>query len=115
MGWVSGHRPPSEPEAFFVWQVAIDVGARGKGLARRMISALLARPAQHGVTALITTVTEDNQASWALFSGLARDWNVPLTRRALFERDTHFAGVHATEYQARIGPLDFTKIHQNLG
>ena len=23
----------------------------------------------------------------------------------MFERDTHFAGAHATEWQARIGPL----------
>lgn len=115
VGWVSGHRPPSEPEALFIWQVAIDVKARGKGLASQMISALLARPAQRDVTYLITTVTDDNHASWALFGGLARGWNAPLARSALFERDTHFGGAHATEYQARIGPLDFTKMHKRLG
>lgn len=115
MGWVSGHRPPSEPGAFFVWQVAIAGEARGQGLASRMVSALLSRPAQQGVITLIATVTEDNQASLALFSGLARDWNAPFTRSALFERDTHFAGAHATEYQVRIGPLDLTKLHRNLG
>ncbi|KMS62836.1 proteinase inhibitor I4 serpin [Sphingobium baderi LL03] len=104
-GWVSGYRPPSDPESFFVWQVAVSPAARGHGLAGRMIEALLDRPAAAGVTHLITTVTEDNRASWALFEGLARRWNAPLAKSALFERETHFAGAHATEWQARIGPL----------
>jgi L-2,4-diaminobutyric acid acetyltransferase len=76
---------------------------------------LLGRPAQLVVTNLITTVTVDNLESWALFRGLARDWSTALTRSALFERDAHFGGAHATEYQARIGPLDFTKMHEKLG
>lgn len=105
VGWVSGHRPPSEPAAFFVWQVAVSSAARGQKLASRMIEHLLARPAQAGVTHLITTVTDGNAASWALFNGLARNWDAPLERSALFEHDAHFAGAHDTEYQARIGPL----------
>ncbi len=104
-GWVSGHRPPSDPNAFFVWQVAVATEARGQKLAGRMIEALLARSAQRGVTHLITTVTDDNIASWALFNGLARKWDAPMERSALFERDAHFAGAHATEFQARIGPI----------
>ncbi|SNS32287.1 diaminobutyrate acetyltransferase [Sphingopyxis indica] len=105
VGWVSGHRPPSNPDDFFVWQVAVSSAARGQRLASRMIDHLLGRPEQAGVTHLITTVTDDNAASWALFNGLARDWNAPLERSTLFERDAHFAGAHDTEYQARIGPL----------
>lgn len=105
MGWVSGYRPPSASEDFFVWQVAVAMAARGQGLAGRMIEALLARPENADVTHLTTTVTNDNRASWALFEGLARKWQVPLRKSARFERDKHFAGAHATEWQARIGPL----------
>lgn len=115
VGWVSGHRPPSDPGAFFVWQVAVAAEGRGKGLAGRMIRALLARPAQRDATWLTTTVTDDNDASWALFRGLARDWDAPLERSVLFDRDVHFAGAHATEYQARIGPLDHRKIQTEQG
>ena len=71
-----------------------------------MIDHLLARPAQSGVTHLTTTVTADNDASWALFRSLARDHGADLERTVLFERETHFAGAHATEFQARIGPLN---------
>lgn len=105
VGWVSGYRPLSAQENFFVWQVAVAAEARGQGLAGRMIEALLARSTSAGVTHLITTVTDDNRASWALFESLARKWRVPLHKSARFERDAHFAGRHATEWQARIGPL----------
>ncbi|BAK65479.1 L-2,4-diaminobutyric acid acetyltransferase [Sphingobium sp. SYK-6] len=105
VGWVSGHRPPSDPASFFVWQVAVGAQARGLGLAGRMIEALLDRPQAAGVTSLITTVTADNRASWALFESLSRRWSAPLEKSVLFDRDIHFAGAHATEWQARIGPL----------
>lgn len=105
LGWVSGYRPPTEPDSFFVWQVAVAEAARGQRLARRMIDALLERPFASGVTHLITTVTDDNAPSWALFNGLARTWGVPLTRGVLFECVDHFDGAHATEWLARIGPL----------
>lgn len=79
--------------------------ARGARLGHRMIEALLARPAARGVTQLITTVTADNRPSWALFEGLARTWGAALTKNALFERETHFAGANDTEWQACISPL----------
>jgi diaminobutyrate acetyltransferase len=104
-GWVSGYRPPSEPDVFFVWQVAVASQARGQRLAGRMIAALLKRRAAHGVTHLITTVTADNRASRAMFEGLARTWSAPLAEEPLFDRETHFAGAHATEWQLRIGPI----------
>lgn len=107
VGWVSGYRPPVAPENFFVWQVAVSSAARGQGLARRMIEALLARSEQAGVTHLTTTITDDNRASWALFQGLARRWDAPIEKTARFDEHTHFAGAHATEWQARIGPLSF--------
>ena len=115
IGWVSGHRPPSDPQGFFVWQVAVAAEGRGQGLAGRMIKALLARPAQRGVTHLLTTVTDDNQASWALFRGLARDWGATLDRSALFECEAHFAGAHDTEFQARIGPLNDKILQKEQG
>lgn len=105
VGWVSGYRPPAAPHQFFVWQVAVADAARGQGLARRMIAALFARPAVRSATHLITTVTADNAASWALFESLARDWGATLERSCLFDRDVHFAGAHASEWQASIGPL----------
>jgi L-2,4-diaminobutyric acid acetyltransferase len=105
VGWISAYRPPSAPHQIFVWQVAVDAAARGMGLGTRMLDALLARPSVRGVTHLATTVTQDNSASWAMFTRFAKKHGLTLTKAPLFEREAHFAGAHDTEWQATIGPL----------
>lgn len=105
IGWISGYRPPAMPGYFFIWQVAVAPDARGEGLGRQMILGLLGRHSADDVTHLITTVTPDNHASWALFTGFARHVGADFTKAPLFDRETHFAGAHETEWQATIGPF----------
>lgn len=105
VGWISAYRPPIAPDCLFIWQVAVHSAARGEGLALRMLDALLARPAAAGATTLTTTITPDNAASWALFQALARRIGATLTKAPRFEQEAHFAGAHATEWEARIFPL----------
>ena len=105
VGWISGYRPPSAPDRFFVWQVAVAASARGEGLALRMLDALLDRPAVKGATALVTTITGSNAASWALFEAFARRHGATLARAPRFDREAHLAGAHETEWEARIAPL----------
>lgn len=104
-GWISGYRPPASPEEFFIWQVAVHADARGTGLGGRMLDALISRPSAAGVTTLVTTITESNDASWALFGSFARRHHARLSRRPHFERDAHFAGAHETEHLVSIGPV----------
>lgn len=105
VGWISGHRPSGAPDQLFIWQVAVDPTARGLGLAGRMLDTLLMRPAAKGARVLTTTITLENAASWALFGAFARRHGLGLTKAPLFERETHFAGAHDTEWLATIGPL----------
>lgn len=105
VGWISAHRPQTAPDQIFVWQVAVDVSARGTGLAGRMLDYLVQRPSARDALTLTTTITEDNEASWALFRAFARRRGADLTRTLLFDRDAHFGGAHPTEWQAAIGPL----------
>lgn len=114
LGWISAYRPPSEPECIFVWQVAVHADARGHGLGGRMIEALVERPAVADATTLITTVTEENAASWAMFGGFARRNGMTLTKAPKFEREAHFAGAHDTEWQASIGPLSAASARRNI-
>jgi len=108
VGWISGYRLPKESSRYFLWQVAVASSARGESLASRMIDALLTRPSMQGVQTLITTVTRDNDASWSLFRSLAKRHGASLGESLCFDRDTHFAGNHASEWQAEIGPLNTT-------
>lgn len=105
IGWISGYRLPSDPARFFVWQVAVHADARGEGLARKMLDALLGRPVNAAAKYVLTTVTEANDASWALFESFARSRDARLIKTPLFEKHLHFAGKHETEWQAEIGPF----------
>ena len=79
--------------------------ARGLGLGGRMLDELMVRPAARGVCGLITTVTETNDASWAMFASFARRRGVAFSKRVMFERDRHFAGAHDTEFLVSVGPF----------
>lgn len=100
-GWVSGHMIPDTNE-IFVWQVAVDPAARGLGLGKRMLIELIEREACADATALKTTITRDNDASWALFKSFARHIGGSLDDEPHFERDAHFEGQHATEHMVTI-------------
>lgn len=99
MGWMSGHLLPAEPETLFIWQAAVSEKARGAGLARRMLAELIDRT---GARQIKTTITKDNDASWALFTRFAKARDAALESEAYFERDAHFGGRHATEYLVTI-------------
>lgn len=101
VGWISGHMIPNE-DALFVWQVAVSPKARGLGLGRRMLEHLIGRDACAEASQLNTTITKDNDASWALFRSFAREVGGELTDEAHYRRDQHFDGRHATEHMVTI-------------
>ncbi|WP_370592243.1 diaminobutyrate acetyltransferase [Reinekea sp. G2M2-21] len=106
VGFISGYVQPEQPDTLFVWQVAIDDSARGQGLATQMLEHLLARPNLTGIRYLETTITDDNQASWALFTRFAERRQVELSRSAYLDTMTHFNGEHDSERLVRIGPFN---------
>ncbi|WP_188150054.1 diaminobutyrate acetyltransferase [Teredinibacter waterburyi] len=95
----------AEEETLFVWQVAVAAEARGEGLASRMLQRLIQMPACKNVAYIETTITEDNQASWALFRRFSEQHSITLTSAPLFDSEIHFEGEHATEHCVRLGPL----------
>lgn len=105
VGFVSAYRPPGRSDVIFVWQVAVEAALRGRRLARRMLRALLQRPALHGCRYLETTVSPSNVASRRVFEALARELGAPLAVAALFDA-RHFGGeAHEPETLLRIGPF----------
>ncbi len=104
-GWISGYRPPSDPQAMFVWQVAVHERARGCGLGVAMLDALFHQPAVVDATRLLTSVTPSNQASRRMFDRFARLYDAEAVARPWFDRTRHFAGCHESEELIAIGPL----------
>jgi L-2,4-diaminobutyric acid acetyltransferase len=104
VGFVAAYRPPSDPDAVFVWQVGVHPSARGQGLGRRLLDAVLQRPGSRGARFLTATVAPSNAASRRLFQGFARRRGAPFTWSDGYAAHL-FAGGHEPEPLIRIGPM----------
>lgn len=103
VGFVSGYVRPDSPGTLMVWQVAVDADQRGHGLAERMLDHLAAEVPD--VTMLETTITDDNEASRALFARFARTRDAQHEETDLFVK-AHFPDEgHDPEVLHRIGPF----------
>jgi len=114
VGFISGYIPPKQPNTLFVWQVAVDAKARGLGLASRMLAELLERNDCDNVQYIETTITPDNDASWALFRRFADKRRYRTETFILFDSRVHFSGAHKDEHLLRIGPFNRTPVEETL-
>ncbi len=97
VGWISAYVMPNDPETLFVWQVAVSEKARGRGLGALMLQSIMQREACEGVTRLQTTITADNDASWALFRKFAKLQDSGLDIQPYYTQALHFQDRHKTE------------------
>ncbi len=97
VGWVSAYVMPNAPDTLFVWQVAVTEAARGRGLGKMMLQSILQRSQCDAVTRLQTTITADNEASWALFRRFAKFQDSQLEIQPYYTQALHFQQRHKTE------------------
>ena len=110
LGCLTGYRRPDAPEVLFIWQVAVHADARGKGLARRMLDAVINLPAARDTRWVETTISPSNAASRRLFERWAASHGMDLESSPYLEPH-HFPAAgkpgsgHEAEHLFRIGPL----------
>lgn len=102
IGWVSAYVMPKDPETLFVWQVAVSEKARGLGLGTKMLQEILNREVCDDVTRVQTTITADNDASWALFRKFSKITGARLDAQAYYTQALHFQNRHKTEHMVTI-------------
>lgn len=105
IGSITGYRIPERADTLFIWQVAVHPQARGQGMGLRMLRALMTRPSLANIRFIETTITEDNNASWRLFTKFANECSAEMQRSMMFEKTQHFDGQHDSEQLLRIGPF----------
>ena len=109
VGFVTGYRPPEQPDVVFVWQIGIAKSARRQGLAKRLLHSLVSVPACEEVRFLQATVTPSNVASRRLFESFAEDLDVPCRIRQGFTAEMFDRGGSAEEHEDEelfcIGPF----------
>ena len=103
-GFISGYLTPEREDTLFIWQVAVAEEARGAGLASRMIENIINRDHKNQIKYIQTTITESNQASWALFRAVASKLKAELSSEVVFDKEKHFCGEHDSEILVTIGP-----------
>lgn len=110
-GFISAYCPPDKPHTVFVWQVGVAAAGRGRGIATRMLCAILRREACAHIRYLDTTISPSNEASMALFRGLARKLGTNVSENELFAADLFGAGGgHEPEILFRVGPFEANQI-----
>ncbi|WP_404819345.1 diaminobutyrate acetyltransferase [Streptomyces marincola] len=106
VGFITGYTRPQAPSTLLVWQVAVDGGQRGRGLAAAMLDALARRTGRElGVNMIETTVTPDNTASNRLFASFAARHDAAVEREVLFDAGVFPERGHQPEVLYRIGPI----------
>ncbi|TWT34883.1 diaminobutyrate acetyltransferase [Blastopirellula retiformator] len=103
VGFATGFRPPKRPDSLFVWQVLVAPAARGKKLAKRMLSYLVRHG--DGVQFVEATITPSNAASRALFASLASQLRASIGYTRCFETTDFGASGHEAEELVRVGPI----------
>ncbi|MEE1930596.1 diaminobutyrate acetyltransferase [Streptomyces sp. TRM 70351] len=106
VGFITGYIRPQAPRTLLVWQVAVDHGQRGRGLAGAMLDGLASRVAEElGADRVETTVTPDNAPSNRLFTSFAERHGAELKREVLFDGEAFPGDGHEPEVLYRIGPV----------
>lgn len=105
VGFISGFIQPNNPNALFVWQVAVDASQQGKGLASRMLQMILHRESCRNIRYLEATVSPSNKASQALFQKLARDLKTKCHVSEFFTESQFPGKGHEEELLFKIGPF----------
>jgi len=105
VGLITGFISPDREDTLFVWQIGVVPDEQGRGLGRRMLRALLARPACAAVRYLEATVATSNTASAAMFRAFARDIRARCRLARGFEEELFPGEGHEAERLFRIGPF----------
>lgn len=104
VGFVAAYRPPSDPDALFVWQVAVDESQRRTGLGGALLDAAIHTSGGGDARFLSASVTPSNGPSMRLFRSFATRQGGAFEIGPWLEPE-HFPVEHEAEQLVRIGPL----------
>jgi L-2,4-diaminobutyric acid acetyltransferase len=106
VGFVTAYIPPESRNTLFVWQIAVNKSAQGKGLAKKMLVFAFKNAANNPLAFLEATITPSNTASIHLFSSVAQAFDAPFDfSETYFSEEDFGTGAHEPETLVRIGPI----------
>lgn len=97
---------PEKRDTLFVWQLAVDAGLRGKGVAKKMLRHLLSRHNLKRIRYVEATVNPSNDAARALFKSLGKDCACSVDEELIFHASMFGNESHEQESLIRVGPIN---------
>lgn len=110
VGYISAYIPPQKEDTLFIWQVAVQNRMRSRGVAKKMIINILRREEMQEVKFIETTVSPENDASRALFNGVASHLGTHFSESAFFTRELFADSGHPEEFKLKIGPFSLKRL-----
>ena len=104
-GMVTAYPLPADPQRLFVWQVGVRDAFQGRGIARGMLEYILGREECAAVRYIETTIAPDNEASEALFSRIAANFNAAIDVKEIYKDELFPDAEHQIERLFVIGPI----------
>lgn len=95
IGFISAFKSTKERHRLFVWQVAVDVRARGKKLATKMLDFIIRNNPE--ITEIETTINPSNKASFRLFESFVETKGGGLVDESIFLDESSFEEAHESE------------------
>lgn len=103
-GYVIAYAPPKQPDTLFVWQVGVAVEHQGKGLGKKLLTALVKAVEPDFLEA---TIAPGNQPSVNLFKSVARGFGAEHFFGAQpFFGTEDLGSDEEAEHLMRIGPFN---------
>jgi L-2,4-diaminobutyric acid acetyltransferase len=111
-GMVTAYPLPADAQKLFVWQVGVREKFQGMGIARGMLESILNRDDCAAVRYIETTIAPGNEASEALFSRVAANFNAHIEARDVYRDELFPDAEHQIERLFVIGPI--TRSHNEI-
>lgn len=99
VGFISGYIRPNNPNALFVWQVAVAPSMRCQNLAKRLLTTLIENQNKRTrVDTLSTTISPSNTASQKLFTSFANSHGLEIHQQNYLAADHFGEDGHEAEH-----------------
>ena len=109
-GFISAYIHPNKPDTLFIWQVAVDATMRKKGIAMKMVMAILGRDIASKIRYIETTVSPSNEPSSAFFHSLTATLKTELKQETYITCSMFGKEQHEDEILYKIGPFRIADI-----
>jgi L-2,4-diaminobutyric acid acetyltransferase len=106
VAFISAYVLPERHDTLFIWQIVVDKGLRGRGIAKKLLRHLLSRPNLKRMRYVEAMLNPSNKAAQPLFRALAKECKCSIDEMMTFPADLFGEENRDQGNLIRVGPID---------